>query len=133
MRREPHLIDLMCDCHEGRLPRKGRPPAASRRSRDWDTPTGTERTAEHVTPAAAARSQCLGGAGWPNQAASTPGPFANLPDDKKSRWGAGITAEEMHQMHWTRPQLVGQIRFVEFTADGRLRHWRCAPTKRRER
>ena len=49
-------------------------------------------------------------------------PFANLPDDKKSRWGAGITAEEMREMQWTRPQLVAQIRFVEFTGDGRLRH-----------
>jgi len=49
-------------------------------------------------------------------------PFAKLPDDKKSRWGAGITAEEMRQMQWTKPQLVAQIRFVEFTADGRLRH-----------
>ncbi len=33
-------------------------------------------------------------------------PFANLPDDKKSRWGAGITAEEMREMQWTSPQLV---------------------------
>ena len=49
-------------------------------------------------------------------------PFANLPDDKKSRWGAGITAEEMREMQWTSPQLVAQIRFVEFTGDGRLRH-----------
>ena len=49
-------------------------------------------------------------------------PFANLPDNKKSRWGAGITAEEMHEVQWTKPQLVAQIRFVEFTADGRLRH-----------
>jgi bifunctional non-homologous end joining protein LigD len=49
-------------------------------------------------------------------------PFANLPDDKKSRWGAGITAEEMREMQWSSPQLVAQIRFVEFTGDGRLRH-----------
>ena len=49
-------------------------------------------------------------------------PFANLPDDRKSRWGAGVTAEEMHEIQWTRPQFVAQIRFVEFTADGRLRH-----------
>jgi len=49
-------------------------------------------------------------------------PFANLPDDKKTRWGAGITAEEMQEMQWIRPDLVAQIRFLEFTADGRLRH-----------
>lgn len=49
-------------------------------------------------------------------------PFANLPDDKKSRWGAGITADEMREMQWTKPQLAAQIRFVEFTGDGRLQH-----------
>jgi bifunctional non-homologous end joining protein LigD len=49
-------------------------------------------------------------------------PFANLPDDRKSRWGAGITVEEMREIQWTKPQLVAQIRFVEFTAEGRLRH-----------
>ena len=49
-------------------------------------------------------------------------PFANRPDATKSRWGAGITAAEMHEMQWTSPQLVAQIRFVEFTGDGRLRH-----------
>ena len=38
-----------------------------------------------------------------------------------SRWGGVITAEQMHEMRWTRPQLVVQIRFVEWTAEGRLR------------
>jgi bifunctional non-homologous end joining protein LigD len=28
----------------------------------------------------------------------------------------------MHQMQWVRPELVAQIRFVEWTAEGRLRH-----------
>jgi bifunctional non-homologous end joining protein LigD len=28
----------------------------------------------------------------------------------------------MSEMHWTRPKLVAQIRFVEWTAEGRLRH-----------
>ena len=46
----------------------------------------------------------------------------NLPDAKKSRRGAGITAEEMREMQWVKPQLVVQIRFVEWTAEGRLRH-----------
>ncbi len=49
-------------------------------------------------------------------------PFANLPDAKKSRWGAGITAGEMTTMQWTRPNLVAQIRFAEWTEDSRLRH-----------
>ena len=49
-------------------------------------------------------------------------PFANLPDADTSRWGGGITQEEMSQMQWTRPKLVVQIRFVEWTAENRLRH-----------
>jgi bifunctional non-homologous end joining protein LigD len=28
----------------------------------------------------------------------------------------------MSEMNWTRPKLVAQIRFVEWTAEGRLRH-----------
>ena len=34
----------------------------------------------------------------------------------------GITADQMREMHWTKPQLVAQIRFVEWTAENRLRH-----------
>ena len=49
-------------------------------------------------------------------------PFANLPDRDVGRWGAGITADQMREMHWTKPQLVAQIRFVEWTAENRLRH-----------
>jgi DNA ligase D-like protein (predicted ligase) len=49
-------------------------------------------------------------------------PFVNLPDAKSSRWGAGVTADQMSQMHWTYAKLVAQIRFVEWTAEGRLRH-----------
>ena len=49
-------------------------------------------------------------------------PFANLPDADVGRWGAGITADQMREMHWTKPQLVAQIRFVEWTAENRLRH-----------
>ncbi|MFL6605699.1 MAG: non-homologous end-joining DNA ligase [Steroidobacteraceae bacterium] len=49
-------------------------------------------------------------------------PFVNLPDAASSRWGGGVTAEQMSQMHWTRQKLVAQIRFVEWTAEGRLRH-----------
>jgi bifunctional non-homologous end joining protein LigD len=49
-------------------------------------------------------------------------PFSNLPDARPSRWGAGITAEEMHEMQWTKPQLVAQIRFLEWTVENRLRH-----------
>jgi bifunctional non-homologous end joining protein LigD len=48
-------------------------------------------------------------------------PFVNLPDVKRSRWGGGITLEEMHDMKWVRPKLVAQIRFQEWTSEGRLR------------
>jgi DNA ligase D-like protein (predicted ligase) len=49
-------------------------------------------------------------------------PFVNLPSTKPSRWGSGVTAEEMEEMQWVAPTLVAQIRFVEWTADGQLRH-----------
>jgi bifunctional non-homologous end joining protein LigD len=49
-------------------------------------------------------------------------PFANLPDASTGRWGGGITAEQMREMQWTRPELVAQVRFTEWTADKRLRH-----------
>jgi bifunctional non-homologous end joining protein LigD len=49
-------------------------------------------------------------------------PFVNLPDGKSSRWGGGVTADQMSAMHWTLPKLVAEIRFVEWTAEGRLRH-----------
>jgi bifunctional non-homologous end joining protein LigD len=48
-------------------------------------------------------------------------PFADLPTGR-SRWGGGILSEEMRAFVWTRPELVAQIRFVEWTAEGRLRH-----------
>jgi bifunctional non-homologous end joining protein LigD len=49
-------------------------------------------------------------------------PFANLPDASIGRWGGGITAQQMREMRWTRPELVAQIRFTEWTAGNRLRH-----------
>jgi len=49
-------------------------------------------------------------------------PFANLPDASSGRWGGGITADQMHALRWTKPELLAQIRFTEWTADRRLRH-----------
>ena len=49
-------------------------------------------------------------------------PFANLPDSSTGRWGGGVTADQMHEMCWTRPMLIAQVRFTEWTADNRLRH-----------
>ena len=49
-------------------------------------------------------------------------PFVDLPNSKTSHWGGGVTAEQMAEMVWVKPKLVAQIRFVEFTSDGHLRH-----------
>ncbi len=51
-------------------------------------------------------------------------PFANLPEKKAGRWGAGLTAAKMAECRWLNPKLVGQFEFVEWTADGHLRHSR---------
>ena len=49
-------------------------------------------------------------------------PFADLPNVKTSHWGGGVTAEQMREMQWLKPKAVAQIRFVEWTGDGHLRH-----------
>jgi bifunctional non-homologous end joining protein LigD len=49
-------------------------------------------------------------------------PFANLPEPKGGRWGAGLTAKKMADCRWLTPTLVGQFEFVEWTPDDHLRH-----------
>jgi DNA ligase D-like protein (predicted ligase) len=49
-------------------------------------------------------------------------PFANLPEKKAGRWGAGLTAEKMKECRWLKPQLVGEFEFVEWTDVSHLRH-----------
>jgi ATP-dependent DNA ligase len=49
-------------------------------------------------------------------------PFANLPEKKPGRWGAGLTAKKMADCRWLDPTLVAQIEFVEWTDEGHLRH-----------
>jgi DNA ligase D-like protein (predicted ligase) len=51
-------------------------------------------------------------------------PFANLPEPKGGRWGAGLTATKMAECRWVKPELVGQFEFVEWTPDNHLRHSR---------
>jgi DNA ligase D-like protein (predicted ligase) len=51
-------------------------------------------------------------------------PFANLPEKKPGRWGAGLTAAKMAECRWLKPQLIGQFEFVEWTEDAHLRHSR---------
>jgi bifunctional non-homologous end joining protein LigD len=49
-------------------------------------------------------------------------PFANLPEAKAGRWGAGLTAAKMAECRWLTPVLVGQFEFVEWTDVNHLRH-----------
>jgi len=49
-------------------------------------------------------------------------PFANLPETHRSRWGEGLTAEDMKKCVWLWPKLVVQIEFLEWTESDHLRH-----------
>lgn len=49
-------------------------------------------------------------------------PFANLPMMRRPRFGLGMTATAMRSVTWVKPELVCQVRFTEWTADGMLRH-----------
>ncbi len=51
-------------------------------------------------------------------------PFANLPEEKAGRWGAGLTASKMAECRWLKPVTVAQFEFVEWTSDAHLRHSR---------
>jgi ATP-dependent DNA ligase len=42
-------------------------------------------------------------------------PFVNLPEMGRSRWGEGLTADDMKKCVWVRPELVAQIEFLEWT------------------
>ena len=46
-------------------------------------------------------------------------PFVNLPETHRSRWGEGLTAEDMKKCVWLRPELVAQIEFLEWTESER--------------
>lgn len=49
-------------------------------------------------------------------------PFVNLPDNAAVRCIDDITADQMREMQWTKPELVARIRFTEWTAGNRIRH-----------
>jgi len=51
-------------------------------------------------------------------------PFANLPEKRAGRWGAGLTDTKMAECRWLKPELVAQFEFVEWTEDAHLRHSR---------
>jgi DNA ligase D-like protein (predicted ligase) len=49
-------------------------------------------------------------------------PFAELPVSKSSRWGEGLTAEDIAKCVWVKPNLVALVNFVEWTKNSSLRH-----------
>jgi bifunctional non-homologous end joining protein LigD len=49
-------------------------------------------------------------------------PFVNLPEKHRSRWGEGLTADDMKKCIWLQPELVAQIEFLEWTESDHLRH-----------
>jgi ATP-dependent DNA ligase len=58
-------------------------------------------------------------------------PFANLPERKRTQWA--LTREEMKNCVWVKPELVVQIEFGEWTADGHLRHSKFVGVERGQR
>lgn len=48
-------------------------------------------------------------------------PFVDLPSKQGGAWVQGITPSMMKKMHWVNPQFVAQIKFAEWTRDGKLR------------
>jgi DNA ligase D-like protein (predicted ligase) len=48
-------------------------------------------------------------------------PFANLPELRSGRWGAGLTAAKMEDCRWLEPALVAQFEFLEWSGN-HLRH-----------
>jgi bifunctional non-homologous end joining protein LigD len=49
-------------------------------------------------------------------------PFANLPTTKSGHFGEGVTAEEMSDYTWLRPEIEAEIKFAEWTTGQVLRH-----------
>jgi bifunctional non-homologous end joining protein LigD len=48
-------------------------------------------------------------------------PFVDLPSKQNGQWIQGITPSMMRKMHWVNPKLVAEIKFAEWTRDGKLR------------
>src|SRR5436190_19780103 len=48
-------------------------------------------------------------------------PFADLPSKQGGQWVQGITPSMMRKIHWVNPIFVCQIKFAEWTRDGKLR------------
>jgi bifunctional non-homologous end joining protein LigD len=48
-------------------------------------------------------------------------PFVNLPSKQNGQWVQGITPSMMRKMDWVNPKFVAEIKFAEWTRDGKLR------------
>ena len=48
-------------------------------------------------------------------------PFVDLPSKQNGQWVLGITPSMMKKMHWINPKFVVEIKFAEWTRDGKLR------------
>ena len=48
-------------------------------------------------------------------------PFVDLPSKQNGEWTQGITPSMMRKMHWINPKFVAEIKFAEWTRDGKLR------------
>lgn len=48
-------------------------------------------------------------------------PFVDLPSKQGGKWVQGITPGEMRKCVWINPVFVGQVKFAEWTRDGKLR------------
>lgn len=48
-------------------------------------------------------------------------PFVDLPSKQNGEWVLGITPSMMKKMHWINPTFVAEIKFAEWTRDGKLR------------
>jgi bifunctional non-homologous end joining protein LigD len=48
-------------------------------------------------------------------------PFADLPSKQNGKWVQGITPSMMRKIQWVNPVFVCQIKFAEWTRDGKLR------------
>src|SRR5688572_1434439 len=67
-------------------------------------------SATTMTPAYGSRARC--GLGL----------FLTCVARSSSRWGDGVTADEMREMQWVKPELVAQIRFLLARRHVRARH-----------
>jgi bifunctional non-homologous end joining protein LigD len=48
-------------------------------------------------------------------------PFVDLPSKQNGQWVLGITPSMMKKIHWIKPKFVAEIKFAEWTRDGKLR------------